>query len=667
MPVHESIARTGNLVAALDAAVEHHGDNVVERWKDQAGNYTHSRTLRGLRDLSRRFAQVLITEGVQANEGPAESLTKQYSVVPVLLEPHNLALAVERGTLISDAAIQSLYPEDTSNEVTQKVGELGARVLVIDNTRHLPGKPTQLEKHRTAIESLPSLRTVFVAGEVPEDLTHHQKIKFVSLEEALAENPGAESELDRRIKNIDPLSLARVIYTSGTTGTPKGAMLTHQALLQTGINALEALSHLSEDDRLAVYLPYAHVFGALVYDIIPTLLGGELWVSHKTTTKKDFPKIRPTVLIGVPKAWQQMISGLREGLDEKLPIVKKIRHYSPPTYNFLVRHVLRKPTLHAAGLDQVHTAIGGGGFHSSELERSLDLWLGKDTFYLGSGPTEASAAQSVGPHEHKKSGTAGKPIPGVNIQIVKWPDNIPPEEWHNHPIERICNPNEEGIIVFSSIGDMVGYWGDPKATKEVTFHDLKDRAGKRVFPPGTRCMTVRDVGSMDQEGYLRVQGRSGEMRKGSDGSFHNLNKIETNFLRGDGLICDAVIDFVDGQDGRNATAAIVSLDLVPTRYPSIGKQFGVKYDPDNPEEFYFHPNITRAFESEARARMSAMERLELPPCEQVELVLYTSPPTKENSRLSSTLKLRAPLIRSTFQEDLVSMLNQGESFGVSRK
>ncbi len=53
-----------------------------------------------------------------------------------------------------------------------------------------------------------------------------------------------------------------ILYTSGTTGHPKGAMLTHLAIVHSALH-FEACMHLTAADRSALAVPASHVTGLI--------------------------------------------------------------------------------------------------------------------------------------------------------------------------------------------------------------------------------------------------------------------------------------------------------------------------------------------------------------------------------------------------------------------
>src|SRR4051794_8903609 len=98
----------------------------------------------------------------------------------------------------------------------------------------------------------------------------------------------------------DPINIQ---YTSGTTGAPKGATLTHHNILNNGFFVGE-LTHLTEQDRICVPVPFYHCFGMVMGNLAATSHGACIVIPAPTfepeATLEAVQAERCTSLYGVP-------------------------------------------------------------------------------------------------------------------------------------------------------------------------------------------------------------------------------------------------------------------------------------------------------------------------------------------------------------------------------
>ena len=81
-------------------------------------------------------------------------------------------------------------------------------------------------------------------------------------DELVAAGDGVEG-LAERMATLDRNDPINIQYTSGTTGFPKGATLSHRNILNNGYFTTE-LINFTENDRLAIPVPFYHCFGMVM-------------------------------------------------------------------------------------------------------------------------------------------------------------------------------------------------------------------------------------------------------------------------------------------------------------------------------------------------------------------------------------------------------------------
>ena len=100
---------------------------------------------------------------------------------------------------------------------------------------------------------------------------------------------------------VDPDSPAAIFFTGGTTGSPKGAVLSHRALMRGNYNAIFKPGKVIGVHRYIAMLPLSHVFGLIAGTMGCFYTGNLIYTCEdmKATIAK-LPAIRPTILVIVP-------------------------------------------------------------------------------------------------------------------------------------------------------------------------------------------------------------------------------------------------------------------------------------------------------------------------------------------------------------------------------
>lgn len=110
----------------------------------------------------------------------------------------------------------------------------------------------------------------------------------------------AIAEKEETYAEVTKQSVAAIYFTGGTTGAPKGAILTHGALMRGALNGCYH-PHGAIGQRCMVILPMSHIFGS-VMGFLSVLYSGSLAfaVTDMRAAVGQIPMLKPTFLVLVP-------------------------------------------------------------------------------------------------------------------------------------------------------------------------------------------------------------------------------------------------------------------------------------------------------------------------------------------------------------------------------
>ncbi|MGE8060028.1 fatty acid CoA ligase family protein [Pseudomonas sp. NPDC089547] len=300
-------------------------------------------------------------------------------------------------------------------------------------------------------ERFPELRGVvsLAAAPPPGFLAWHalQARAQVVSREALAERQA-------QLRCDDPINIQ---YTSGTTGFPKGATLSHSNILNNGYMVGESLG-LTEHDRLVVPVPLYHCFGMVMAN-----LG---CMTHGST------------LIYPNDAFDPLAT-LRAVAEEKATAL-----YGVPTM-FIAE--LDHPQRGEFDLSSLRTGIMAGATCPIEVMRRVIGEMHMAEVQIAYGMTETSPVSlQTGPDDdlERRVTSVGRTQPRLENKVVDADGNTVPR-------------GEIGELCTRGYSVMLGYWNNPKATAESI--------------DGEGWMHTGDLAVMDEQGYVRIVGRSKDM------------------------------------------------------------------------------------------------------------------------------------------------------------
>src|SRR5215472_986523 len=278
---------------------------------------------------------------------------------------------------------------------------------------------------------------------------------------------------------------ACIVYSSGTGGRPKGCVLTHDNYLEQ-CRALTAWYPFWPGVRYLSILPTNHAIDFMVGFIGPFVCGA--CVVHLRTLRPEFVRdafvrYRITYVSLVPLVLKNLERGLRAKFDA-LPKAKRVLLDRLISINKAFTRLHPNAALSRALLPQVHRAFGGelktiivgGAFmEPSTLQFFYDLGVPVANGY---GLTEACTALTVNNMKPFRPDTVGKPLPGVELRVLK--------------------PDSDGIgeVAVKSKTVMSHYLDDPELTAETIVDGW---------------LITGDLGRFDGNGHLQLFGRKKNM------------------------------------------------------------------------------------------------------------------------------------------------------------
>ncbi|MGB0114702.1 MAG: AMP-binding protein [Ilumatobacteraceae bacterium] len=247
-----------------------------------------------------------------------------------------------------------------------------------------------------------------------------------------------------------PDDLAAMLYTSGTTGRSKGAMLTH-ANLESNARALHDIWRFRPDDVLLHTLPIFHVHGLFVALHCAMLGANEVVFLPRFDLDEVLDHLSSaTVMMGVPTHYTRLLD------DDRFD----------PSRCATIR-------LFTSGSAPMTAAV-----HEEFTRRSGKQILERY------GMTEAGMITSNPYDGDRVPGTVGFALPGVDLRVADDDGATVPT-------------GATGVVEIRSPGLFAGYWQLPDTTSDAFRSD--------------GWFITGDVGSLDADGRLTLEGRSSDM------------------------------------------------------------------------------------------------------------------------------------------------------------
>ena len=404
------------------------------------------------------------------------------------------------GALHAGLVVVPVSPAYTTAELRHVLSDSGARALVTSSVAAV-GAAAEFSSELPDLEFVVAAIPGRVAGEDSDGVRPLSDLIEDGADPAQGANPPAPA----------PEDLAVILYTSGTSGVPKGAMLTHRAVLGN-VEHIVAITPplLTERDVLFLPVPLSHIFG-LNAGLAPALaLGATVVLNDRFDAEHTLELItaeRVTAVVGAPgmfAAWSvapdlaSAMTGVRLGLCGSAPL--------PP------------------GLVAVFARAGvplheGYGMTEAAPVVALNLVAADGSSRLG----------------HPKAGSVGVPPPGVEVEL---------RDVEGDAVE----DDDPGRLAVRGANLFSGYW--------------PDGAGG---PDSDGWFVTGDLAYRDDDGDLVLVGRDSELVLVNGFNVYPA-EVESVFTALDGVSAAAVVGVPDDVSGEALRAYVVAdpgRELVP--------------------------------------------------------------------------------------------------------
>jgi long-chain acyl-CoA synthetase len=568
-------------------------------------------SLRDFRDGSEELALGLIDLGLERGDR-----------VALYMESDPYFCMADLGCLIAGLVDVPIYLTHAGEQIEYVIQHSGSKALFVSDLRALADVGEIVRK-------TPEMRHVIIAdvagADDPPDRLGTAIVLTLEQVRQRGRLEGRKDSVSSLLSELHPHDLATIIYTSGTTGRPKGVMLTHENISANALTAFGCLGEYrtgADGETCISFLPLTHVFArTLQYGFMNR--GTSVYFTTPENLGRDLQRVRPTIFATVPRVLEKVYAGILKKAGEMRGVKKKLLEWAlglaqaydlerPP--GALDRIQLKLADLlvfrkwrEALG-GRVRFVIAGGAALRPEL---TNLFAAAQIHVLqGYGLTETSPVISFNRPGRNRPGTIGELIPGVEVKIA-----------------------DDQEILTRGPHVMKGYFRDEARTREVIDDDGWFHTG--------------DIGSMSDDGFLKITDRKNDQFKLSTGKFVMPQPLESR-LASHPLVEQAVVV----GSGRKFSAALI----FPEHDALIRLGRSVGASETSVDQLVSHPLVIERFQrlvDEANAQMDPWTTIK-------RFALVPANLTTENAMLTPTMKLRRSRVYETFEREIDALYEAAE-------
>ncbi len=401
---------------------------------------------------ARRWAKALLAMGVEPGQNVGILLTTRPEFVEVMFGATMIgAVAVpvnaryqahELAFLVRDADLVALV---TTGAVTDQLN-------FSERLKTAFPALCDADPKALALDDAPLLRAIICLDPPCQPF-------MISADEALSAGAAVDdATVDARIDAVDPEQIALVLYTSGTTANPKGALISHRAIVGNSRN-LGKRYRITPEDKVWSPLPIFHIAGILPLTMVLDAGGAYLTVPH-------FDAETALAMLG------------REGAT-----------VAYPSFVTIMQDLITHPTFATTDLSKLRLMNSNFAVQPAWIKeamtKAMPHTIQVGTYGLTEGAGTICTSRIDDPFE-LRTGRLGVPLDEWEVRIVD------PETGKD------CGLGERGEIVARGPNMLKGYYKAPEKTSEV----IRDG-----------WFFTGDIGSFDESGHIMFHGRTKDMLK----------------------------------------------------------------------------------------------------------------------------------------------------------
>jgi long-subunit acyl-CoA synthetase (AMP-forming) len=499
---------TDTVTGAFQRTVARYRDKTAIQTLDGSARYTWSK----LADRVRRTAAGLASFGIGHGDTVA-------IVLPNTIDCH----VIDYAAVHLGAVPYAIFNSAPAEQIEHQLRRADATLVVTQQAF--------LEKVCEAAASLgdQDCRVVVVDGDAPQGVS------------SLADLEGSGDPafaFDAAWQAITPDDLVALIFTSGTTGPPKAAQYSHRTAMSS-LRAMDAALPLPRENIIS-FMPMAHSGGRITAHYMALAHGATITACPDIRQLLTALQIvRPDSFFSVPRFWEKIQvaieaivhdqpedrrTALQRAIEVGLQRTKAADSGSSATAAATATLDAEdadatsqfKPILAQLGLDRIKSAFVGGAPSAPELSqffRAVGVPM-LEAYGLTEG-----CLNIFNRVEMFKSGSAGKPLPGVEVRLA-----------------------DDGELLVRSDLNFVGYRHQPEATA-----DAMDADG---------WLHTGDIATIDDNGFISIVDRKKELIINSAGKNMSPATIESA-VNGESSLIGQVVAI---GDRRKYVTALITLD-----------------------------------------------------------------------------------------------------------